>query len=287
MKTVIVIIVVLLVLAALAAAVVSMYRKQRSSQLQERFGPEYDRAVGEAGSKREAEQHLSDVAHRRDELTIRDLDDAEQARFSGEWDVVQARFVDEPGQTVDAAEVLITTVMRERGYPVDTFDEQADLVAVDHPDVVQHYRDAHAAHERHRSAGGVQTEDLRQSFVHYRALFAVLVRNEDPSAATAQAVAADPSATTPDAVGSDAAAPEVGSADSTAPAGSEDSAADHAVVADADSADATTATAPVLADRSGSTVTDSPADSATQQDVVDVDSVPNNDARPSYPQETR
>jgi hypothetical protein len=176
--TTVTVIIVVLVVAALAAAAFLLYQKQRTAQLQQRFGPEYDRAVEGAESRREAEQHLSGVAHRRDKLTVRDLDEDERARYSTEWDVVQARFVDEPGAAVDAAEVLISTVMRDRGYPVDDFDGQADLVAADHPDVVQHYRDAHEAHERHRSAGGLDTEDLRQSFVHYRSLFAVLVQDD-------------------------------------------------------------------------------------------------------------
>jgi len=173
--TTVTVIIVVLVVAALVAAAFVMYDKQRRSQLQERFGPEYDRAVEGADSRREAESHLAEVAQRRDQLDVRALDEAERARFTAEWDVVQARFVDEPGPAVDAAETLISTVMRERGYPVEDFDQRADLVAADHPEVVQHYREAHAAHERHRSAGGVDTEDLRQSFVHYRALFAALV----------------------------------------------------------------------------------------------------------------
>jgi hypothetical protein len=177
--TTVTVIIVVLVVAALAAAAFLLYQKQRTAQLQQRFGPEYDRAVEGAENRREAEQHLADVAHRRDKLTVRDLDAAERAGYTTQWEAVQARFVDEPGPAVDAAEVLISTVMRDRGYPVDDFDEQADLVAADHPDVVQHYRQAHTAHERHRSAGGSDTEDLRQSFVHYRSLFVALVQDDD------------------------------------------------------------------------------------------------------------
>jgi hypothetical protein len=177
--TTVTVIIVVLVVAALAAAAFVMFQKQRRAQLQNRFGPEYDRAVEEADSRREAESRLAGIAQQRDKLDLRDLDEAERARFSREWEGVQARFVDEPGRAVDAADSLITTVMRERGYPVEDFDQRADLVAADHPDVVSHYREAHAAHERHRSAGGVDTEDLRQSFVHYRALFAALVEDQD------------------------------------------------------------------------------------------------------------
>lgn len=182
MTTVTVIIVVLVVLA-LAAAGYAMYQKQRSNQLQQRFGPEYDRVVEGADSRRQAEAHLAGVANRRDKLDVRELDETERAQFSSRWDVVQAKFVDQPGEAVDEAESLISTVMRERGYPVDDFEQRAELVAADHPDVVQHYREAHAAHERHRSAGGVDTEDLRQSFVHYRALFTTLVHPDAPAPA--------------------------------------------------------------------------------------------------------
>jgi len=49
----------------------------------------------------------------------------------GVGDVAEARFVDEPGPAVDAADDLITSVMRERGYPVEDFDQRADLVAAD------------------------------------------------------------------------------------------------------------------------------------------------------------
>jgi len=176
--TTVTVIIVVLVVAALAAAGFVMFQQQRRAQLRQRFGPEYDRAVETADSRREAESHLAGIAQQRDKLDLRELDDAERARFTSEWEIVQARFVDEPGRAVDAADSLITTVMRERGYPVDDFEQRADLVAADHPDIVSHYRDAHAAHQRHRSSGGVDTEDLRQSFVHYRALFAALVEDQ-------------------------------------------------------------------------------------------------------------
>jgi hypothetical protein len=178
METIAVIVLVILVLAVVAAFVV-VQRNRRRAQLQERFGPEYDRAVSETGSRREAEQHLAAVAHKRDKLEIRDLEPRQRAQFVEQWELVQARFVDEPAEAVDGAELLITTVMRERGYPIEDFEEQADLVAADHPDVVDHYRAAHASHERHRSAGEAGTEDLRQAFVHYRSLFDSLVGRED------------------------------------------------------------------------------------------------------------
>jgi hypothetical protein len=175
MDTVAVIVLVVILVAALAAVLLVVARNRRRAQLQERFGPEYDRAVSETGNRREAEQRLAAVADKRDKLEIRDLEPRQRAQFVEQWELVQARFVDEPAAAVDGAELLITTVMHERGYPVEDFEERADLIAADHADVVEHYRAAHASHERHRSSGDTDTEDLRQAFVHYRSLFDSLV----------------------------------------------------------------------------------------------------------------
>jgi len=175
METVAVIVLVVILVAALAAVLFAVSRNRRRAKLQERFGPEYDRAISETGNRREAEQHLAAVADKRDKLEIRDLEPRQRAQFVEQWELVQARFVDEPAAAVDGAELLITTVMHERGYPVEDFEERVDLVAADHADVVEHYRAAHASHERHRLSGDTDTEDLRQAFVHYRSLFDSLV----------------------------------------------------------------------------------------------------------------
>ena len=175
MEPVVITLVVLVVLALLAALFFVLQKRRKRNELRRRFGPEYDRAVRETGSTKDAEHKLAAVADRRDHLDIKELQPAERARFTEEWELVQARFVDEPAGAVDSADQLLTTVLRTRGYPVEKFDERASLVATDHPDVVEHYREAHAAHQRHRATGSADTEDLRQSFVHYRALFDALV----------------------------------------------------------------------------------------------------------------
>jgi hypothetical protein len=171
---------VLLALVVVAVVVLALWfaRQRRSTNLRERFGPEYDRTVDRVGDRREAESRLSEVAGRRDSLDLRDLDADEVQRYRAQWDLVQARFVDEPGAALDDADNLLTTVMRDRGYPVDDFEERAALVSADHPHVVEHYRAAHAAHGR-SGDDGVGTEDLRQAFVHYRDLFAELVGPTD------------------------------------------------------------------------------------------------------------
>jgi hypothetical protein len=81
-----------------------------------------------------------------------------------------ARFVDEPTLAVAEADALVLTVMRQRGYPMDDFDQRAADVSVDHPEVVENYRAAHAISDRVK-ADRATTEDMRQALVHYRALF--------------------------------------------------------------------------------------------------------------------
>jgi hypothetical protein len=179
---------VLLALVVVVVIVLALWfsRQRRSTNLRDRFGPEYDRTVERVGGRREAESRLADVAERRDALELRELDGADVARYRAQWEAVQARFVDEPTAALDDADGLLTTVMRERGYPVDDFEERASLISADHPHVVEHYRAAHTAHDRSRSGeDGVGTEDLRQAFVHYRELFSELVGPIDTPAQAA------------------------------------------------------------------------------------------------------
>jgi hypothetical protein len=179
MNTVVVVAIIIgiLVLAGVVVFAVGYARQRRRAGLQQRFGPEYEREVQARGSEREADQHLGGVADRRDRLDIRELEPAARERYTQRWQAVQTAFVDRPGPALDEADQLLTEVMRDRGYPVEDFGERAELVAADHPQVVEHYRAAHAARQVHHDRPGTSdTEDLRQAFVHYRALFDELVR---------------------------------------------------------------------------------------------------------------
>ena len=69
--------------------------------------------------------------------------------------------------------------MHDRGYPVDQdFEQRAADVSVDHPEVVENYRAAHAISVRAHN-GQADTEQLRQSMVHFRALFDELLASGD------------------------------------------------------------------------------------------------------------
>lgn len=179
MNTAVVVAIIIGIVVLTAAVLFAIWnaRRRRRANLQQRFGPEYAREVQARGSEREADQHLSEVADRRDRLDIRQLEPADRDRYTQRWEAVQAEFVNRPGPALDEADRLVTDVMRDRGYPVEDFSERAELVAADHPRVVEHYRAAHAVQQTHHgNSGSSDTENLRQAFVHYRELFAELVR---------------------------------------------------------------------------------------------------------------
>src|SRR5215468_4850640 len=103
--------------ALVAAAVILFYlRTQKSRKLRERFGPEYDRAVNEAGNAR-AETILENREKRVKKFDIRPLEPTARRRFVDEWRLVQARFVDDPHGTISDADRLLGEVMVARGYP--------------------------------------------------------------------------------------------------------------------------------------------------------------------------
>jgi hypothetical protein len=161
------------VVAVLVIAVVVM-RRQRSVRLRQRFGPEYERTVRDAGDVRKAEAALHARAVRVERLHIRPLTSEDAHRFAERWRFVQAEFVDDPRGAMGGADRLIGEVMRARGYPVGEFEQRVEDISVDHPNVVMNYRAARAIADAH-ARGEATTEDLRQAMVHYRALYADLL----------------------------------------------------------------------------------------------------------------
>jgi hypothetical protein len=177
MDPTIIIIIVLGVLVVVLAGVL-LFQQRKSKQIRSKFGPEYERAVEESGNKRRAETELQERERRVEKLSIRPLETAERERFIQEWHHVQAEFVDNPEAAIRHADALLEEVMSARGYPVSDFEQMAADISVDHPQVVQHYRTAHEIAVQHKR-GGVETEDLRQAMIHYRALFEELVTDEE------------------------------------------------------------------------------------------------------------
>jgi hypothetical protein len=176
-------VVVVAVLVALAIWSARRRRHQRE-QLQERFGPEYDRMVDDDAGRRQrraAESELAQRAEQRDQLEIRPLGPGQRERYAARWQETQARFVDAPAPALDEAEMLLQQVMQERGYPVDDgFEQQSALISVDHPQLVENYREAHATRDRIRN-GGTDTETMRTAMLRYRSLFdELLAPDEQP-----------------------------------------------------------------------------------------------------------
>jgi hypothetical protein len=108
---------------------------------------------------------------------LRALSTAEGDRYAAAWKETQAHFVEDPPGAISQADVLVQEVMRARGYPMTDFEQRAADISVDHPHVLDEYRAAHNIAERHATSG-VETEDLRQAMVHYRALFDDLLETD-------------------------------------------------------------------------------------------------------------
>jgi hypothetical protein len=156
------------------------YRTRRTAELRQVFGSEYERAVRQHGRPR-GEALLRARLRRRRGLSIRRLDPEERARYAAGWDAAERTFVNAPAAGLREADLLVTQVMRDRGYPVEHFAERADLVSVDHPDVVQHFRDGHAVAVANED-GRIGTERIRQAMVDYRFLFQELLEGgADPA----------------------------------------------------------------------------------------------------------
>jgi hypothetical protein len=147
---------------------------RRSRSLQDRFGPEYDRTVDKTGGRREAEHELREREKRHEELELRPLSQAAREHYLQQWQGTQSRFVDDPAGAVAEADDLVQQVMRDRGYPVEDFEQRAADISVEHPDLVEKYRTANGI-ARASERGEATTDELRHSVRHYRALFVELL----------------------------------------------------------------------------------------------------------------
>jgi hypothetical protein len=163
--TALIIVAAVIVIAIIAVAAWIGLRRRR---LQSQFGSEYQRVAEERGSKWRADSELVGRRRRRQKLEIRPLEPQARDRYARDWQQLQGRFVDQPYEAVAGADRLVMTVMGERGYPTENFDQHAADLSVDYPNLVENYRGAHAVATRQKSAN---TEELRTAMLHYRALF--------------------------------------------------------------------------------------------------------------------
>jgi hypothetical protein len=145
-----------------------LFTKRRTQKLRTRFGPEYDHALKEHGSR--AEAILERREKRVEKYHIVRLTREDRERFAEAWRNEQSRFVDDPTGAVLEGDRLVAVVMQQRGYPTGEFEQMAADVSVDHPHEVDNYRVAHAIALR-AQRGETSTEDLRKAMVHFRALF--------------------------------------------------------------------------------------------------------------------
>lgn len=179
----IIVIVVVLVLVAAVAAVTSMLVRRRTTE-RAMHGPEYERLADEVGP-RKAQAEFAKRRQRVDGLGLRPLSDERRTAYTGQWDVAQEQFIDNPAQSVRAAAAMIASVTADLGYDVSDHEQLLKDLSVYHGRYLDGYRHARKIAGR---AGEAGTEDLRQALLDYRALFFDLL--ESPADGRREAVQA-------------------------------------------------------------------------------------------------
>lgn len=156
----------------------SYARSRRRRGLEDQFGPEYDRTIDEAGSRRKAERKLSERERAHDDLHIRPLSETARARYLEHWRRAEQRFVDDPELAAREADSIVRGVLDEKRYSGDDFDSRARAVSVDHPSVVARYRHGHEMVHGNGARGEARTEKLRKAMVDFRAVFEELAERD-------------------------------------------------------------------------------------------------------------
>ena len=202
---------IVLVAAVVAIGIVVM-EKRRTEALRRRFGPEYDRAVEQHGARRAAESDLRRRLERRRAAEVRDLPPKVHERLCARWRVVQTGFVDDPQASVAEAARLVEEAMAERGYLDDRSEvrdagdgsvgsratgrerpsdgdradrsdtDRYELVAVDHPVLVERFRSAPRVGTGADGLGdapALSADELRALFLQHDEQFEALVGGAD------------------------------------------------------------------------------------------------------------
>jgi hypothetical protein len=167
-------IVAIIVAVALVVLVIGTITAMRRRQLRHRFGPEYDRVAGEMRSQRKADAELAERERRVRGLDIHPLDETIRVKYAAEWTAIQERFVDQPEEAVTQAGMLVTSVMKDRGYPTEDHGQIVADLSVEHAGTLDHFRAAHQI-SMQAEEGTATTENLRLAMLHYRALFSDLL----------------------------------------------------------------------------------------------------------------
>ena len=162
----IIVIVVILVLVAAAAAGASILLRRRAGT-RGLHGAEYDRLAGEVGP-RKAQAEFAKRRQRVDGLGLKSLSDERRTAYTGQWNVAQEQFVDNPAQSVRAAAAMIAAVTADRGYDVTNHEQLLTDLSVYHGRYLDGYRHARKVAAR---AAQATTEDMRRALLSHRVLF--------------------------------------------------------------------------------------------------------------------
>jgi hypothetical protein len=168
-------IMVLVIMILIVLGVSRLRGRRRTAMLRQRFGPEYDVAVQEYGSRPKAEDALEVRLRRVHALTVRPLEETERRRFLAEWDAIQARFIDHPRGAVIEADEMMSRILTARGYTGGRFDQRVTDLSVNHARLADPYRRANAVVVK-AGRDEATTEELRGAMILYRALLDELLQ---------------------------------------------------------------------------------------------------------------
>ena len=173
--------VVLVMVLAVVWVVTRQRNRKRTAELRARFGPEYELALRQYGSRGKAEAALTDRVERINGMSIHPLSEPDREHYMAEWDAIQARFIDHPRGAVTEADELINTILKARGYDGGDFDRRVADMSVHHAALIEPYRRANAVTVR-AARNEATTEELRSAMILYRALIEELLQANAPVA---------------------------------------------------------------------------------------------------------
>ena len=172
-------IIAVVVVAVVLIAVIMWMKRREQNNLKETFGTEYDQTYAGAVDSKTAKAELKARQERVASYQLKELEPEQRRAFLAEWQSMQAMFVDDPNKAISRADVLLSDVMRARGYESDLSDEDARIgdVSVGHGEEAASFREAARVAKLNRD-GRATTEDLRRAIKDYGVVFDSLLNEK-------------------------------------------------------------------------------------------------------------
>jgi hypothetical protein len=156
----------ILAVTSILGAIWAMAREYQSKRKERQLAEVWARRAFRLRHERKNVDELARMAA----FQVRPLSEEERVQFMADWRRTRVKFVEDPERAISEADRLVSMLMYTRGVPAWTLEhDQATILAKSHPEIEQHYRQAHKI-AAVANKGAHSANELEQALSSYKVI---------------------------------------------------------------------------------------------------------------------